>query len=92
MEIPMLDEAEYAIAADHYNAGFTRVGTIAQRMQPLLDYYEQVTGMKETIPDAVMHHRISLYGSSCEVCGKPYRTPLASFCAACGHRREKSEE
>ena len=87
MEIPMLDEAEYAKAAQLYRNAFHSGGTTEHRMQPLLDYYKDVTGVDETVPNAVMHHRISIYSPPCEKCGKPYRTPLASFCAACGNRR-----
>jgi len=90
MEIPMLDEVEYAKASDLYKAGFAGKGSTEQRWQPLLDYYKGVTGVEETVPNAIMHHRVSQYGPPCEVCGKPYRTPLASFCAACGNRRENT--
>jgi hypothetical protein len=91
MDIAMLDEDEYEIAYRLYGdmlqrarSGLTREASA----KPLLDYYKQVTGMEETEPNAIMHHRIAQYGPPCENCGKPYRTPKASFCAACGHKRE----
>jgi hypothetical protein len=89
MEVGMLDEEESHVAARLYSEGFrTKEGrTMAERFKPLLDYYFQVTGERETVPNAVMHHIIGLYGPPCENCGKPYRTPKASFCAACGHKR-----
>lgn len=90
MEIPMLDEEEFAIARKLYSEAFRTSGkTRAERIKKLLDYYFETTGFKETEPNAIMHHRIAQYGPACENCGKPYRTPKASFCAACGNKREK---
>lgn len=90
MEVGMLNEEEYGIASELYGKGIrTREGATRQeRFKPLLDYYFQVTGERETEPNAIMHHSIAQYGPPCENCGKPYRTPKASFCAACGHKRE----
>ncbi len=48
--------------------------------------YHDLTGFRETNFQAIWHHRISLYGAPCKVCGKPLRTPAATFCAACGAR------
>lgn len=48
--------------------------------------YRELTGFRETNPDAVWHHRISMYGLPCQACGKALRTPRAAFCAACGER------
>jgi len=86
----MLDEYEYAIAYRLYGEAFkTRRNGISweDSYQPLLKFYEEVTGFEETEPNAIMHHRIAQYGPPCENCGKPYRTPKASFCAACGNVR-----
>jgi len=86
----MLNEEEYAIANKLYKEAFGRVGsgkTIKEKFKPLLDYYFGLTGFEETEPNAIMHHRISIYGPACGGCGKPYRTPKASFCAACGYKR-----
>ncbi|MCT7307923.1 hypothetical protein [Ralstonia wenshanensis] len=49
--------------------------------------YEHITGFKETNPNALFHHRLSLYGPPCHACGKPLRTPKAEHCAACGAKR-----
>jgi uncharacterized Zn finger protein (UPF0148 family) len=49
--------------------------------------YERITGFHETNANALMHHRLKLYGPSCSACGKPLRTPIASFCAVCGAKR-----
>jgi hypothetical protein len=91
MEIPMLDEEEYLIAHKLYLESFNRRKsgmTREEGFKPLLDYYKDITGFEETEPNAVMHHRIVQYGPPCEKCGKPYRTPKASFCAACGSKRQ----
>lgn len=86
----MLDEEEYAKAWELYGKAFDlKEGTLKERHRELLDYYNDLTGEIETVPNAIMHHRIAQYGSPCENCGKPYRTPKASFCAACGHKRQK---
>jgi len=85
--VGMLNEEEYRKAHELYGKAFKNKGSIEERFKELLDYYFEVTGEVETVPNAVMHHRIALYGPPCEQCGKPYRTPLASFCAACGHKR-----
>jgi hypothetical protein len=86
----MLDEKEYERAYELYGQGVRNLnftGTRLERFKPLLDYYKEVTSWDETVPNAIMHHRIAQYGPPCEKCGKPYRTPKASFCAACGHKR-----
>lgn len=85
----MLDDEEFAIAEKLYRNAFEKRGfSLKNRFKPLLKYYESVTGFKETVPHAIMHHRVSQYGPPCENCGKPYRTPQASFCAACGNKRK----
>ena len=89
MEIPMLNEEEYSIASKLYSSAFrAKEKTRAERFKPLLDYYKETIGFSETEPNAIMHHRIAQYGPACENCGKPYRTPQASFCAACGNKRK----
>jgi hypothetical protein len=89
MEVAMLDEEEYAIAYELYGKVFTNPGkTMQERHKELFDYYYKVTGEKATVANAIMHHRIAQYGLPCEKCGKPYRTPQASFCAACGNKRD----
>lgn len=49
-----------------------------------LERYYGLTGYRETRPDNLFHHRISLVGPPCPSCGKPRRTPRAKFCAECG--------
>lgn len=81
MEVPMLDEEEYQKANLLYSVGIRNnkvsLNNIEERFKELLDYYFEVTGFEETVPNAIMHHRIEQYGPPCENCGKPYRTKLA---------------
>ena len=70
--MPMLDEAEYSIASGLYGGAMSATkefrlqwgiplerATREVRFQPLLAYYEGVTGFHETNPNAVMHHRLN---------------------------------
>jgi hypothetical protein len=84
-DMPMLDEEEFReIDALHYQ-GSRRPGLpVEERFRPLLQRYLEMTGFEKTNPLAVLHHRISLYGQTCENCGKPLRTSEATFCAECG--------
>lgn len=54
-----------------------------QHSGPMLWEYRRITGFRETNPNAVAHHVVSMYGPPCKACGKPLRTPRAKFCAAC---------
>jgi hypothetical protein len=100
-DMPMLDEDEFAIVSAHYREGFRLrkqgeenlqrspgVTSIADLFRNCLDAYEQITGYRETNPNAIMHHRLALYGQSCRACGKPLRTPQASICAVCGEEKQ----
>ena len=86
MDLPMLDEAEYErVTATHGpKSGPNRAGIIESFHGPVLREFERITGFPETNPNAVYHHRLSLYGPPCAACGKPLRTPQAKLCAACG--------
>ena len=95
----MLDEEEYdrvwracghciegiKEARKAFGPPLEKVG-IDARFKPVRDLYEELTGWHGMHHNAIMHHRLSLYGPSCTSCGKPLRTPRASFCAACGAR------
>lgn len=96
----MLDEEEYAvihklfgqcIQADEafrmeQNLPLGRI-TMTERFRPVTREYQRMTGAAGCHHNAIMHHRIALYGEACLYCGKPLRTPEASRCAACGHAR-----
>lgn len=85
MEVPMLDDEEFAKIYSLYGVAFRKKGMpIDDRFQELRDEYHKMTGFYESNHNAIMHHRVSIYGPPCEACGKPLRTPQAAFCAACG--------
>ena len=92
MEVPMLDEDEYNLVTSKHGPKGTgsRVEIIERFHGPVLREYERITGFHETNPNAVYHHRLSLYGPPCSNCKKPLRSPKARFCAACGHRAGES--
>lgn len=90
----MLDEHEFSEAERLYRKMFDLRKNGHSREEaalPLLQYYSELTGFVETEPNAIMHHRLSLYGPPCDLCGNPYRTPLAMICAACGNERSVHE-
>ena len=66
--------------------------TLRERMfSALLGEYERVTGFHETNPNAIYHHKLSLYGPACSKRGKPLRTrPVRKYAdRACKNRAEK---
>ena len=56
---------------------------LADRFQPALDAYERITGFRETNATALHHHRISLFGPPCTVCGRVLRTAATTKCFEC---------
>ena len=95
-EMPMLDEQEYAEIQSLYRAGTQSVKNyrretgaplqsvpLAEHYAPLLARYKEMTGHPESNPNAVIHHRLFLYGPPCKKCGKPLRTPKAKLCGSC---------
>ena len=97
MDVPMLDETEFAVVGKLYSEGMSATKEfrlkhnlplsecpINERFLPVREAYEGMTGKAESNHNAIMHHRISIYGPPCEHCGKPLRTPSANFCAVCG--------
>jgi hypothetical protein len=92
----MLDDQEFSEITPLFRAGLQSVKDhraatgmplksvpLTERFAPMLDRYEAMTGYRETNPNAVWHHRLSLYGPPCKRCDKPLRTPRAKFCGSC---------
>jgi hypothetical protein len=92
----MLDESEFAEISRLHRESMQgakafreRTGCLLENVpmellfRPVRDLYEQLTGMKESNENAIMHHRLSLYGPPCKHCGKPLRSPKAKLCASC---------
>lgn len=92
----MLDEAEFAEVARIYSEGSRPSGkapgeeplTLDARFASVSHAYERLTGYVGCHHNAVIHHRLSMYGPPCAACGKPLRTPQARMCAACGSPRQ----
>ena len=100
--VPMLDEHEWPEVASllsimmsriqefRRNAGASLAEALSQGFgDEALSRYQQLTGAMESNPDVLWHHRASLFGPPCGSCGKPLRTPRASYCAECGLVRAK---
>jgi hypothetical protein len=69
----MLDEEEYG----QVMALWRQDGAMKERLALMFAEYVRITHYAETNPNAVWHHRLSLYGPPCRSCGKPLRTPQA---------------
>jgi hypothetical protein len=95
-DVPMLDETEFAEIWALYKDGLKNTRQFRRRhgvslqdalneglFRPALECYERLTGRKETDPNAVLHHRLALYGPPCKRCHKPLRTPRARVCGNC---------
>ena len=96
-DIPMLEENEWKEVAHHLEDGLRAIKEIRENnSMPIhqakdeiygrraLQRYFELTGHRETNVSALWHHRVSLYGPPCGVCGKPLRTRKAKMCAAGG--------
>jgi hypothetical protein len=98
-EVPMLDEHEWEQVLSILRSGWLEIlnyrkthnATLQEaedRAQlnhvRALERYFQLTRYRETRMDALWHHRLCRFGPPCRACGKPLRTPRATFCAACG--------
>ena len=95
MVIPMLEDHEWA----EVHAAFPSLRSLPpgpppsrqELFQPMLDLYEQLTGFRDTNPNALFHHRVSLFGPDCKHCGKALRTPRARMCVECGAQVDRAE-
>jgi hypothetical protein len=96
MDIPMLTEEEWQSASPYLanaieqikryreeNACSLKEATEKGFGQKALAEYERLTGFHETNPNALFHHRLSIYSPPCPSCGKPFRTPQVRYCAMC---------
>lgn len=103
-DVMMLDEEEYKRVNDLYylciksvkkykeeNGVSLNESPIDKLFEPVRLEYEKITGIVNCYHNAIMHHRISLYGEQCISCGKPLRTPLAKICAKCGVKVKQVE-
>jgi hypothetical protein len=72
IEGPMLDDDEYKlVTSKHETKGTGGKAEIRERFfGPVLREYERITGFREMNPNAVYHHRLSLYGPPCARCQK----------------------
>jgi len=100
MDIPMLEEHEWEQVLPPGHQGIEEMEryrrshgcSVAGAKDAVygkgaLARYFEITGFRETDIGALWHHRLSLYGPACRVCGKPLRTPRARWCVACGALR-----
>jgi hypothetical protein len=76
----MLDEEEFNRVLSHLH---TKEHTIEAIFADFLLEYERLTGVYEINPNAVFHHKLSLYGPPCIYCGRPLRTRRAKLCGSC---------
>lgn len=79
----MLEDSEARYVLEPFNSNTYRVDFNAAK-KIVLERYFDITGFEETNANAVFHHVIAQHGPPCSNCGKPLRTPLARWCAACG--------
>jgi hypothetical protein len=97
MVLPMLNEEEWAILEPLLLTSIENIQRyrrqhdvplaavpIPEMYWAALSTFQKMTEIREIDPQALWHHRLSLYGPPCAHCGKPLRTPHAKLCAACG--------
>jgi len=76
----MLDDEEFSLVMSKQDRHELKPKV---RFALCLDEYERITGLRMTNPNALWHHKFSLYGPPCKSCGKPLRTPQAKLCGSC---------
>lgn len=99
----MLDEEEFAEVAHLYSEAMNAVKSFRESSgsnlkhpsirdfyRPVREKYQQLTGMRESDENAIMHHRLALYGPPCKQCGRPLRNPRAKLCGNCMHPVENA--
>lgn len=102
----MLDENEFAEIARLYSEAMKSVKRFRETSHadlkhpsiddfygPVCEKYEQLMGTRESNQNAIMHHRLALYGPPCKRCGKPLRTQMQNcVVAVCGPSRPNTIE
>jgi hypothetical protein len=73
-EVPMLDDTEFKQAVSLRGTGIE--GDLRERQfGPVLREYERITGFRETNPNAIYHHQLSLYGPRARIAGDRFGHP-----------------
>lgn len=95
-EVPFLDELEWSeidpliskqaeLIKQYRHENNCNIATAVQNaLKPATQKYFQLTGFNETNYEAILHHRLSIYGKPCSGCGHLLRTKTAKHCANCG--------
>jgi hypothetical protein len=96
IDVPMLDEAEWAQVHPRLAGTIDRIKQYRRDTGSLLadakaqdlgkdarDKYFELTGVPESNENAIWHHRLSLFGPPCVHCGKLLRSKSARVCAEC---------
>lgn len=95
-EVPLLTDEEYRPIGEALSDRLKEIkeyrgqkgGSIAEAAQnasnEALDLYEHLTGVRLSHPDELYSVELSRYGRPCPQCSRPFRTPIAKFCAECG--------
>jgi hypothetical protein len=81
-EVPMLDDEEFGRVSRLLYKG-TGDSQRDKMFSASIDEHERITGYRETNPNAIFHHKLSIYGPPCWKCQKPLRTPRAKLCGSC---------
>jgi len=97
IEVPMLDEAEWAELAPFLSPIINRIQSYREQTgaslsdatklgyeQPALAKYFELSGFRESNVNALWHHRLSQHGPPCPHCGKLLRTNRSARCVECG--------
>jgi hypothetical protein len=93
-EVPMMNAHEF----DHAKVLYRRAmfsGKQAGKpkgninFHPLIEYYHHISGVYESNPNIIIHHRREDFGPVCLDCGKPFRKPDSDCCAECGSTRKQ---
>lgn len=101
MPIPMLTDEEWdevrpllqtdiqRIKSHREETGAGITEAINELRHAACERYFEITGFRETNPNALWHHYLSHFGFECPSCGYLLRTAKASFCANCGRHAGK---